>query len=180
MNQQTNRAEQLWHNWEAMHKQLRELPGLGDEATLAIKRQQYDFLRQGLYRLSAEPRENEALHPRRKTVAHQHETPSLSSDEIFGTLRKPLVVEFPSGRFQLSNSPVKNTIVGRGSHLICQLYGKRGNLGGGATQTMIRHSTRRSAGAEIACVIAARIVLPRRLRRARLVRHARLAKCGTG
>jgi hypothetical protein len=61
MNRNVNRAEVLWRNWEEKRQQLENMPELATEGSLAIKKQQYDFLRQGLYRLSVNPAENEKL-----------------------------------------------------------------------------------------------------------------------
>lgn len=62
MNRNVNRAEQLWNNWEEKQKQLQGLSGLGEESSQAIKQRKYDFLREGLYRISASPTEKEQLH----------------------------------------------------------------------------------------------------------------------
>ncbi len=61
MNAEVNRAEQLWYNWEERQRQLQGIPGLAGEGAMAIKWQQYDFLRQGLYRIGADPTEKEVL-----------------------------------------------------------------------------------------------------------------------
>lgn len=61
MNRNVNRAEQLWNNWEEKQKQLQSLSGLGEESSLAIKQRKYDFLREGLYRIAANPTEKEQL-----------------------------------------------------------------------------------------------------------------------
>ncbi len=53
-----NRAEQLYKNWEAQQKQLESLTGADSRV---IQRQKYDYLRQGLYRLSLNPSEPEKL-----------------------------------------------------------------------------------------------------------------------
>ena len=54
-----NRAAQLWKNWEAQQKQLESLTGLGLESARAIHQHKYDFLRQGVYRISVNPSEQE-------------------------------------------------------------------------------------------------------------------------
>lgn len=60
--QQVNRAEQLWKNWEEKQKGLESLAGLDSESSRAIGKLKYDFLRQGLYRLSVNPSEKEQLY----------------------------------------------------------------------------------------------------------------------
>lgn len=62
MRQQVNRAEQLWKNWEEKQKGLESLAGLGSEGDRTIRKLKYDFLRQGLYRLSVNPSEQEQLY----------------------------------------------------------------------------------------------------------------------
>lgn len=61
MDLNSNRAEQLWQNWEERRQALQRIPELANEGALAIKREQYDFLRQGLYRIGANPTEKERL-----------------------------------------------------------------------------------------------------------------------
>lgn len=58
MEKQMNRAEQLYQNWEAQQKQLENIPGVNSRV---IQQQKYDYLRQGLYRLSLNPSEHEKL-----------------------------------------------------------------------------------------------------------------------
>ncbi|GAA4131886.1 hypothetical protein GCM10022216_02350 [Sphingobacterium kyonggiense] len=62
MRQDVNRAEQLWKNWEEKQKRLESLAGLGSESNSMIGKLKYDFLRQGLYRLSVNPSEKEQLY----------------------------------------------------------------------------------------------------------------------
>lgn len=62
MKQQVNRAEQLWQNWEEKQKGLESLAGMDSAGGRAIQKLKYDFLRQGLYRLSVRPSENEQLY----------------------------------------------------------------------------------------------------------------------
>lgn len=59
--QNVNRAEQLWENWEKQQKELKSFAGLGNDNSLTIQQLKYDFLRHGLYRLSASPLEKEQL-----------------------------------------------------------------------------------------------------------------------
>lgn len=61
MNRNVNRAEALWRNWEDNLQDLQSLPQLANADPMVIKRQQYDFLRMGLYRLSVDPAEHEKL-----------------------------------------------------------------------------------------------------------------------
>ncbi|GEM_PF-1970573 len=60
--QYVNRAEQLWKNWEEKQKGLESLAGLDNESSRTIQKLKYDFLRQGLYRLSVMPLEKEQLY----------------------------------------------------------------------------------------------------------------------
>lgn len=62
MTQQVNRAQQLWQNWEEKQKGLENLSGLDNASGRAIQQLKYDFLSQGLYRLSMRPSENEQLY----------------------------------------------------------------------------------------------------------------------
>jgi hypothetical protein len=62
MEHHVNRAEQLWKNWEEKQKGLESLAGLGSESSRTIQKLKYDFLRQGLYRLSVQPSEKEQLY----------------------------------------------------------------------------------------------------------------------
>ena len=61
MDQDLNRVEQLWYNWEEKQQQLEHLMGTGPDSALAIQQRKYDFMREGLYRLSAKPTEKEKL-----------------------------------------------------------------------------------------------------------------------
>lgn len=58
MEKQVNRAEQLYRNWEAQQKQLESISGVDSRV---IQQQKYNYLRQGLYRLSLNPSEHEKL-----------------------------------------------------------------------------------------------------------------------
>jgi hypothetical protein len=58
MEKHVNRAEQLYRNWEAQQKQLESLAGADSRV---IQQQKYAYLRQGLYRLSLNPSEQEKL-----------------------------------------------------------------------------------------------------------------------
>lgn len=62
MRQQVNRAEQLWKNWEERQKGLESISGTGHENNRVMQQLKYDFLRQGLYRLSVNPSEKEQLY----------------------------------------------------------------------------------------------------------------------
>lgn len=62
MQRNVNRAEQLWKNWEEKEKDLLGLSGTGGETDRTIQKLKYDFLRQGLYRLSVHPSEKEQLY----------------------------------------------------------------------------------------------------------------------
>jgi hypothetical protein len=58
MERNVNRAEQLYRNWEAQQKQLESLTSADSRV---IQQQKYDYLRQGLYRLSLNPSDSEKL-----------------------------------------------------------------------------------------------------------------------
>jgi len=59
MDYPVNRAEELWKNWEQQQNQIEKIAGINnDRKTLLYK---YDFLRQGLYRLSDRPSTKEKL-----------------------------------------------------------------------------------------------------------------------
>lgn len=58
MEKALNRAEQLYRNWEGQQKQLESIAGVDSRI---IQQQKYNYLRQGLYRLSLNPSEHEKL-----------------------------------------------------------------------------------------------------------------------
>ncbi len=98
MQQQVNRAEQLWKNWEEKQKGLESLAGLGGESSRTIQKLKYDFLRQGLYRLSVQPSEKEQLylHVIRSVTAKLEK--QLYPNPVIRTLRrlKALVYDKPA------------------------------------------------------------------------------------
>lgn len=57
-----NRAEQLWQLWEEKQQQLEKLIGAGPDSATAIQQSKYEFLRNGYFRITAQPAENEKLH----------------------------------------------------------------------------------------------------------------------
>ncbi len=59
--QHVNRAEQLWKNWEEKQNGLESLVGL-DNDSRTMQKLKYDFLRQGVYRLSVRLLEKEELY----------------------------------------------------------------------------------------------------------------------
>lgn len=62
MKSEVNRAEQLWKNWEEKEKGLQAIAGEGTENSRTLQKLKYEYLQQGLYRLSVQPSEREKLH----------------------------------------------------------------------------------------------------------------------
>jgi hypothetical protein len=62
MNGDLNRAEQLWHHWEEKQQQLERLLGATPDSAHDVRQRKYDFLREGFYRISAQPAEKEKLY----------------------------------------------------------------------------------------------------------------------
>lgn len=61
MTRQINRANQLWQNWQAQQKLLEGLFAGGKLPDLHFSRQKYDFLRQGITRISVNARPEEKI-----------------------------------------------------------------------------------------------------------------------
>ncbi|WEK20439.1 MAG: hypothetical protein P0Y49_04715 [Candidatus Pedobacter colombiensis] len=55
MEHKVNRAKALWEHWELREKELGKIGEMTDEHAVDITRQKYDFLREGVYRLSENP-----------------------------------------------------------------------------------------------------------------------------
>lgn len=62
MENRINRAEQLWQAWMDKQGRLEKLIGTGADSIRELEKTQYDFFRTGLYRIAAQPQENEKLH----------------------------------------------------------------------------------------------------------------------
>lgn len=58
---QNNRAAQLYQNWESKQTELEAMGGMKPDGAGLLKLK-YDFLREGLYRISLNPAEQEKLH----------------------------------------------------------------------------------------------------------------------
>jgi hypothetical protein len=61
MKEQVNRAQILWLNWLAKQKELEAIPNMDTTGSRALIRQEYDFLRKGLYRIGVDAADRERL-----------------------------------------------------------------------------------------------------------------------
>lgn len=61
MGQQINRAAQLYQNWDSRQTELDAMGSMKPEG-IGLSKLKYDFLREGVYRISANPTEQEKLH----------------------------------------------------------------------------------------------------------------------
>ncbi|MHB8205922.1 hypothetical protein [Mucilaginibacter sp.] len=62
MERDLNRAEQLWHHWEEKQQQLERLLSATPDSAHFIRQRKYDLLREGFYRITAQPAEKEKLY----------------------------------------------------------------------------------------------------------------------
>lgn len=62
MRSEVNRAEQLWKNWEEKEKALQDIVGEAMGSNPTMQKLKYEYLQQGVYRLSVQPSEKEKLY----------------------------------------------------------------------------------------------------------------------